>query len=378
MYSIAGYGTMIADRIRMDAYREALRRAIHPGSVVVDLGAGPGIMSCLAVQFGAAQVYAIDPSETLEVGRTIARMNNMDGRIQFLRKRSQEVTLPKPADVVVADLRGVLPAFAENFRTIADARERLLKPDGVLIPRRDTLWAALAEAPHDYDDLTSGWSCDGLDLSAGRRMVVNTWKKSHLAAGQLLSDPAQWAEVDYGSVYSPALSGHLVAGVQRVGTAHGVSAWFDTVLLEDVGFSNAPGQPETIYGQAFFPLVEPVSVETGDQVRISLRADQVAGDYTWTWNTCIRMPVGTVKAEYKQCTFFGIPLSTDILRKRADTFVPAPTPDALVDGAILDMFRTCRTLREISEDVAARFPSRFSDWKAALDRVAALSVRYST
>ncbi len=42
MYSIAAYGSMIADRVRMDAFTKALRQAIKPDSVVLDIGTGPG------------------------------------------------------------------------------------------------------------------------------------------------------------------------------------------------------------------------------------------------------------------------------------------------------------------------------------------------
>jgi len=46
-YSIAGYGEMIADRVRMDAYVRALRRAIAPGSVVIDIGTAYGITDAI-------------------------------------------------------------------------------------------------------------------------------------------------------------------------------------------------------------------------------------------------------------------------------------------------------------------------------------------
>ena len=38
MYDIKGYGAMIDDSVRNDAYREALRRHVRPGSVVLDIG----------------------------------------------------------------------------------------------------------------------------------------------------------------------------------------------------------------------------------------------------------------------------------------------------------------------------------------------------
>ena len=62
MYSLADYGTMIADRVRLDAHAEALRRVVTPASIVLDVGAGTGVMSLLACKFGARRVYA-------EIGR---------------------------------------------------------------------------------------------------------------------------------------------------------------------------------------------------------------------------------------------------------------------------------------------------------------------
>jgi protein arginine N-methyltransferase 1 len=377
MYSLADYGSMVADRVRMEAYTEALKRSVHPGSVVVDLGAGAGIMSLLAVQLGAAKVYAIDPGEALEVGRAMARANGMQDRVEFFNACSEGVTLPERADVVVSDIRGVLPLFGDNFRALADARERFLKPGGIFIPQCDTLWAALVEDSAAHRDLTGGWESEVLDLSAGRRMVLNTWKRARFTPRQLVSEPVQWAQVDYRNLTSPHVTGNVHARIQRPGTAHGLCLWFDAVLLDGVGFSNAPGQPQAIYGQAFFPLLEPVAVECGDAVQVAIRADLVGGDQTWSWNTCIRSPGGSIKTDQKQSSFFGVPFSAGNLHRRADTFVPPSTEDATIDRAILDGFGSGCSLGQISVEIAALFPGRFPDWKAALNRVAALSVRYA-
>jgi ubiquinone/menaquinone biosynthesis C-methylase UbiE len=41
-YSIFGYGDMILDRYRLDPYVQALKSAIKPGDVVLDIGTGTG------------------------------------------------------------------------------------------------------------------------------------------------------------------------------------------------------------------------------------------------------------------------------------------------------------------------------------------------
>ena len=155
MYSLESYGNMIADSVRMDAYARALRLAVKPGSVVLDIGAGTGIFALLACQFGARRVYAIEPSDTIQAAREIAAANGFAERIEFFQEMSTAITLPEPADVIVSDLRGVLPFYQHHLPAIADARRRLLAPGGVLIPRSDTLWLACVEAEDLYRRITT-------------------------------------------------------------------------------------------------------------------------------------------------------------------------------------------------------------------------------
>src|SRR5687768_1340883 len=99
MYSLGGYGAMLLDQERMAAYREALRKAIRPGAVVLDIGTGPGIFALLACRSGARRVFAVEPSPVIQVAREIAAANGCAGRIEFFQDLSTRVELPEPADV---------------------------------------------------------------------------------------------------------------------------------------------------------------------------------------------------------------------------------------------------------------------------------------
>src|ERR1041385_178808 len=115
MYSVSSYGEMIADTPRMNAYVTALRRTVKADSVVVDLGCGPGLFALLACKMGARRVYAIEPDNVIEVARQAAAANGYEDRIEFIQEYSTRVTLPEKADVIISDLRGVLPLFQQHI-----------------------------------------------------------------------------------------------------------------------------------------------------------------------------------------------------------------------------------------------------------------------
>lgn len=315
-YSINGFGRMMADTERMRAYTEALRRSIRPDSVVIDIGTGTGILALIACRLGARRVYAIEPGDAIQVARACAADNGYAERIEFFQAQSFDVELPERADVIVSDLRGVLPPHRRHFDTISDARRRWLKPDGILIPQRDRLWAAAVTAPELYADYVAPWSGNGfgLSLDRARRMAVNAPRKAIVQPEQLLTEPRCWAELDYRGIEDADVSGSVEWIAEAPGTGHGLVLWFDTELIPGVSFSNAPGGRELIYGNLFLPWEEPVSLSPGDPIDVALQARQVDGDYIWRWNTRVSTPSGELKANFSQSTFFGVPLSGARLR----------------------------------------------------------------
>ena len=316
MYSLHFYGQMLADAPRMDAYTAALRRAVKPDSVVLDLGCGPGVFALLACKFGARRVYAVEPDNVIGVAREAAVANGYAERIEFFESLSTDITLPQLPTVIISDLRGVLPWFEQHIPSIIDARERLLARGGVLIPRRDVLWAAIVEAPEQYEDLVGPWKRFDLDLSAGERLITNTWRKSYLKPEQLLVDPVCWTTIDYYEVKNADIRAEISWRAARNGTAHGIAVWFDSELADDVSFSNHPAAPKMIYGVGLFPLSQPVEIMEGERIELRLAANLVQDGYVWRWDTAFFAGTG-VKASFKQSTFYGVPLSLAQLRQSA-------------------------------------------------------------
>jgi len=386
MYTIAGYGEMIADRGRMEPHVQALRQVVQPGSVVLDLGSGLGLFALLACKFGAVRVYAIEPASINQLAQDIAAQTPYRDRIHFIQQPSESVTLPEPVDVIIADLRGVVPLFQKNLLTLADARQRFLKPGGVLIPQCDRLWASIVETQDLYNQLMQPWegSPYGFDLAVARQLVANRYVKATILPENLLAVPQTWATIDYtqqSSTSSEASrSADLTFTINRAGTGHGLAVWFETTLVETpqghIGFSNAPDCPRLLYGQAFFPWAEKIALQRGDQVQVKLQARFINHDYVWRWQTqmsCPSDPLATL-ITLDQSTFWGTALgrSPNIHAE----FVPKLTHQVEVDHLILSQIDGTQDVATIAHRLREKFPHQFSSWQETLTSVSTLCQRY--
>src|SRR5207302_5169206 len=122
--------------------------------------------------------------------------------------------------------------FGRHLLSIVDARRRFLGPSGALIPRRDTLWAAVVEVTELYRLHTAPGGDDGygFDMRAAHRVVVNSWRKARVLPDQLLVEPQCWATLDYTRIEDANVHGELTWTATRSGVAHGLCVWFDAEL----------------------------------------------------------------------------------------------------------------------------------------------------
>lgn len=383
-YSLQNFGKMILDPVRMGAFTAALQRSITRDSVVADIGAGTGIFALLACQYGAKHVYAIEPNPLIELGKRMAAANGFADRITFIPEMSTKVALPELADVIVADIRGRLPLFEGIIGTFADARKRLLKPGGVIIPHHDTLYATLVEADELYrTEVYEPWGANryGLDMRAALPNIVNS-PVSHTKPSpeSILLPPQEWVTLDYSSRENPNVAGRMMWEAPRPGTAHFIAVWFDTQLVEGIGYSGAPeAETPRVYGYEMFPLAAPVTLGRGDSVQLDLFADLIGDRYITRWNTRVTAPSEggqvVVKADHKQSSFFSTPLAG--MRKRSKSYVPRIGDAGRATAAILGLMEQGLPLEHIAQHVAAQFPAYFATFDLALARVSDLSQSFS-
>ena len=266
------YRAMMADEVRLEAYRRAIFDKVKEGDAVLDLGSGLGILAFFASQAGAGKVYAVEESEVISLAQELADLNRFDN-IVFIRGKSTEITLPEKVDLVVTETFGSFGLDENIAEYMADARDRFLKRRGELIPESIECFLAPTESPRALEKINFWKKLKekyGIDHSPVVKKVFGSIIDEEIRRSHLLSEEKRLWSLDLYKLKDRVVRGALEFAFIRTGRLHGFAGWFRARLSEDVSLSNSPDQPETHWKQAFFPVNYPVRVSRGDGAAISL------------------------------------------------------------------------------------------------------------
>jgi len=304
VYGLHEYGNMLRDRVRTQAYREAIDRHLRPDSVVLDLGAGTGAFALYAAIKGARKVYAVETSPLIEYGRQEAQRLGLGERIEFHHGSSQEFEPELRSNMLISDLRGALPFLGDAFAVLADAKARLLTSDATLMPQRDQLFAAPVE---DFDwykrDVESPWLHNDLELPMPllREAEGSLPRRPPPRGLTPCFDGQRFATLDYTAPTPSFAPTTLSWTAQEKRTIHCYLLWFDAELVPGVGMSAAPGaKAPMVYGRLTLPLLQPIELAAGDQLDLRLSVWPAGGDYAYTWTTTVRSADGSIRKQLRQ------------------------------------------------------------------------------
>jgi len=354
---------LLTDAARMSGWKAAVCEAVRPGQVVLDLGAGTGILSLLACAAEAGRVYAIEQSAIIEVAREAARAAGFGDRIRFFHQSSWEVQLPERVDVVLGEVFGHFGLNDSLAAALADARERFLKPGGVLVPESVEMWAVPVEAADWRQKVIESWGEDlgGFNYLGSRKRALNTLNRIRFGAAAALAEPVCLGRVSPLEASRSTWSGRAQFRISRDGELGGLGGWCVGRLTRNVSITNSPFAAAPLaWPQAMLAVEKPVAVTAGDTVE----AEVQSGPYgPWTiWNWQVEVKAGEAsRARFRHSTFQGQLISLEQIRKQSESFTPQAGPYAEAVKAVLELCDGSRTLAAIREEMARRFPGLFVD-----------------
>ncbi len=142
---------MIGDKVRTESYRLAIEMLVKD-MVVIDVGAGTGILSIFAASSGAKKVYAIENAEIVNQCRQTIKDNGLTGKIEVVHCLAEEADLPdQEYDAIVSEWIGYFLLFERMLPSVLSVRDRYLKKGGIMIPQRARMYiAGVAEDDNSY------------------------------------------------------------------------------------------------------------------------------------------------------------------------------------------------------------------------------------
>ncbi|ANM64434.1 protein arginine methyltransferase 6 [Arabidopsis thaliana] len=160
---------MIKDRARTETYREAImqHQSLIEGKVVVDVGCGTGILSIFCAQAGAKRVYAVDASDIAVQAKEVVKANGLSDKVIVLHGRVEDVEIDEEVDVIISEWMGYMLLYESMLGSVITARDRWLKPGGLILPSHATLYMAPISHPDRYSHSIDFWrNVYGIDMSA--------------------------------------------------------------------------------------------------------------------------------------------------------------------------------------------------------------------
>ena len=268
--------TLVTDRVRNEAFWQALKAVIRPGeTVVADIGAGTGLLGMMAARLGAKEVYLYETAEVAGLARDLLKLNKVRNCVLF-PCHSTEMENPPRVDVVVSETLGNYPLEEDIVATLKDAKRRHLKPRGIMIPSRVCQFVSPVVSDRMHRELMA-WNDIGydLDFTPARTMSMHNIYVRTLALPELLDGgraSVQWDEIDLTAQPASNRKGEAIFRISEPTSVYGCAIWWTADLAGGVVMSTAPDAPRTHWEQLYLPLLEPIAAKSGERVGIALRS----------------------------------------------------------------------------------------------------------
>lgn len=267
---------MLNDRERNDAFATAIERRIRPGSHVLDIGSGTGLLAMLAAQAGGGRVTSCEADPMLaEIAHAVVAQHNLDDVVTIVNRMSTELSAPcdlPPADLIVSEIVDCGLIGEGILTTMRHARQHLLAPGGQMLPERARIIGAALDS-EAVVGLNRVSTAAGLNVEALNELATDGHfpVRLHTWPHRLLTDPVEVAAFEFAT--DPLDDSEVTLRVTPTtgGTAHGFVMWFEMDLGASVVLRNSPDNVSSHWMQAFAEFPTPRAVRKGHPFDVNVR-----------------------------------------------------------------------------------------------------------
>ncbi|PAV77286.1 hypothetical protein WR25_03837 isoform A [Diploscapter pachys] len=268
---------MINDEVRNKYFEEAMKRMIRADDVVMDIGAGTGLLSVIAARYTSRVISVEENAVLCRICEEVTRKNGVEGKIEVACQNSKDIDVSKypKATVIVAELLDCCVFGEDVVGTLLDAHNRLTEEKAQFIPQAAEVCVQLLESAEIYsfhslecdghfmsqcastsEDSTDPYSC--VDLADHRNYRFLSLSHSVTSIDFSSRD-------DLNRFKSNRVNGELSITADKSGTLHAFSVHFRARMCDELVMDSSEG---TVWDRGIFPLQRPMQIEEGQTVRV--------------------------------------------------------------------------------------------------------------
>lgn len=243
-FPVFAHAAMLADQVRMAAFRKAIDEVVHEAMEVVEIGAGTGVLAWHAARKTGVRVFAIEVDASAVRAARIMLDGSPSARVELHQGLSLGRPIEARPDVLIAEVLGPL-GLEEGIVEICHEFVTQYPSVRQLIPSEVSLWAlpvrseelrlhcaAVAAAFH-------GASTEGFDYHLLDDFIEDEIGRApfqHRVGDALrLSEPIRLARFELGKDRSAAFAAPLRLGVD----VEYVNLFFEARLSNSASLSTA-------------------------------------------------------------------------------------------------------------------------------------------
>ncbi|KAL6558540.1 Protein arginine N-methyltransferase 1.1 [Orobanche minor] len=271
--SYSHFVEMLKDVIRTKTYQNVIYKNsfLFKDKIVLDVGAGTGILSLFCAKVGAKHVYAVECSSMADTAQEIIEHNGFSNVITVLKGKIEEIELPvAQVDVIISEWMGYFLVYENMLNTVLYARNKWLVQDGIVLPDKASLFLTAIEDSDYKEEKIEFWNnVYGFDMSCIRKQsimepLVDIVNQSHIVTNCQLLKTMDISKMEAGDASFTAPF-KLVA--ERDDYIHALVAYFDvsfTKCHKPMGFSTGPKSRCTHWKQTVLYLEDVLSICQGE------------------------------------------------------------------------------------------------------------------